>query len=273
MFEGKNLGNSCVWANEEKIQVLSLRGFFLTMHLPTKEIHIDLIQPQPLRYKFSSCRLNDKIIIYGGCSLDEKTIFGDVLIFDITEKNWMSFEVEFPPEPRFDHIVCMLHDFMIICGGIGKKGWLRDWHCFDLVALEWAQIETLGYIPHVYSSFLIVPVNMALYMFGVYNNNSAFSNEFVKVQMQEMVGTLENIKYPDNDICKVLNSTSTNSFLFILGISRTGLKLFAYHPILQYFSIAVHNENLFGSVKSDEKYLIPYILNSELIIIKIQKNS
>jgi len=142
---------SIVFKEKRKICVLDLKGVFIEISLNDFSVAHTSIQPQSPRTHFSYSRSSEKIIIFGGKLVGTSQLLADFLIFDTNDKTWISIELESPPLGRFMHATCVLGDFLIVYGGFGHKGWLRDLALINLQDLVCEKLKTRGFISNMQS--------------------------------------------------------------------------------------------------------------------------
>ena len=269
ILESVSLINSCAFVDSQSILILSLDGFFVSWNLASNELKVESIPAKESRCKYSFCKMYDKILIYGGCSIDGAGIYDELLIFDISEKSWINFELDYSPEPRYRHNACIFHDFMIIYGGVGNKGWLRDMHAFDLNSLTWMQIKTCGFIPNPYISYKIYPIDRNLYLFGVFKKHSKLSNELLKINIKDMIGSFKNIEISEFSVRKVLGISSIRSSIIITALGTSGLSVLAFNTTLGYFTYAIYDSQLSCIQHPNQIHYSAYIYRGELYAISL----
>lgn len=88
----------------------------------------------------------NKIIIYGGCSEDNK-VLSDLWIFDTDENELNEIKLGHGngPGPRMSHASCIWHDTMYISGGFMDYGVIYD----DIFKLDLNLMDQWSFVRHL----------------------------------------------------------------------------------------------------------------------------
>jgi N-acetylneuraminic acid mutarotase len=136
----------------------------------------------------------DSLYIFGGTS-NGKNFFNDLLRFDFLTNKWEIIEVvdnSIIPG-RESHTFVEFKDQFFVFGGLTENGISNDLFSFDLLNKEWKKIEYSGpnLKPRSFHSSLIL--NEKLLIFGGYNNEDGWLNEFYQLDFNLLVfSSIEN---------------------------------------------------------------------------------
>jgi N-acetylneuraminic acid mutarotase len=136
----------------------------------------------------------DSLYIFGGTS-NGKNFFNDLLRFDFLTNKWEIIEVvdnSIIPG-RESHTFVEYKDQFFVFGGLTENGISNDLFSFDLLNKEWKKIEYSGpnLKPRSFHSSLIL--NEKLLIFGGYNNEDGWLNEFYQLDFNLLVfSSIEN---------------------------------------------------------------------------------
>jgi len=86
------------------------------------------------------------MVVYGGVNPETKTRCGDVHFLDIENWSWKRLEISGDfPQPRSGHVaVALPQDRMLIFGGLGNSGELKDAHILDISTMTWSPVTFAG---------------------------------------------------------------------------------------------------------------------------------
>lgn len=130
------------------------------------------------RYGHSLNIIGSKIFIFGGQI--EGYFMNDLAAFDLNQlqlptnrweilvennENNVSPKGKVPPA-RTNHTVITYNDKMYLFGGTNGFQWFNDVWCFDPAAVQWTQLDCIGYIPVPREGHAAALVDDVMYIFG-----------------------------------------------------------------------------------------------------------
>lgn len=259
---------SIVFKEGRKICVLDLKGLFIEISLNDFSVAHYSIQPQSPRTHFSYSRSNEKIIIFGGKLVGTSHLLADFLIFDTNDKTWISIELETPPLGRYMHATCVLGDFLIVYGGFGHKGWLRDLVLINLQDLGCEKLKTRGFISKTQCWMSAVALKNDIFLLSRNEENSIIRNQMLKLSVRNMIGTLSEVKVSSEVFIEnILSLNCINGEVVAVGVSCNNFVVSVYNTVLDCWKQAkVFDDNEQG-IKLDEEGIIPVLYQSEVFLV------
>lgn len=241
-----------------------------TLNITTEQIKNDKITPKKERYGYSICNLNDKILIYGGTNRTKTEYYDDILIFDTSENAWVEeISLEQGPEPRYNHCACIIGDLMLVTGGIGSKGWLRDMFAIDINSLFCSEIETQGFIGRKYRSCKSIAIKNNMYVFGVYIDQCEYKNEMIRINIKDMIAVSYNIPIGLIVVLdRVLDIKTTNSLILVVGICECSVVALYYHLLMDLWGVVYCVEELEPSQETSMVSCVPLVIENTIFLVK-----
>lgn len=259
---------SITFKDSDKIIILDLLGLFIEISLNNFSISHYSIEGQSPRAHFSYSKYNEKIIIFGGKLLSTGKFLDDILIFDISDKTWISITLENPPVGRFLHSSCILGDLLIVYGGFGQKGWLRDLVFVNLQDLTCEKIRTRGFVSKAQNWIKAIAIKNDIYFFSGYEENSTFNCQMTKLCIRNLIGTLYNISVKDEVLMEnVLSINCVGNEIVVVGISHNNICVNTYDVILDCWKRAKVFDDCELSIKHKEEEWIPVIFQNEVYLV------
>eukprot|EP00300_Choanocystis_sp_HF-7_P000326 c10269_g1_i2.p1 GENE.c10269_g1_i2~~c10269_g1_i2.p1 ORF type:complete len:350 (-),score=56.26 c10269_g1_i2:406-1455(-) len=125
--------------------------------------------PQPARSDHSAVTCISAIVIYGGRTGDGVLSDDDVLFLELDEMAWKPIQSsgDVPPS-RFGHTASIVDDQMIVVGGVGADGALRnDVYFFSTINMSWERPNiSSSYAPQPHAHAAASAFNGLVVLFG-----------------------------------------------------------------------------------------------------------
>lgn len=125
------------------------------------------------------CKARDKVFLYGGCSLPENLMLGDLWSFQYLDIHWGASGTEVPapgwvmhkttgtsPGPRKGHSIFSHGNSLFLFGGISSQKYTAELFTLDLEKMKWQKAQTKGRgpSPRAFHSLAIIDtVNVAIF--------------------------------------------------------------------------------------------------------------
>ena len=170
------------------------------------------------RYGHTSIYYQNKIFIYGGISIIEKTsILAGLEIISLNEKSFILSNAKSSPCKRKNHIAELIGNSMFIHGGLDEDNQiLDDCHLLNLQQMKWSLPKINSNIPTPklfgHSSCLVVPYHII--------NNSAFNIYRIPKNNVKIQTGMKNIHkgiYIFGGKSKEINGLTNNLWILLLG--------------------------------------------------------
>lgn len=106
-------------------------------------------EPQYSRNKHTAVVHKNKLLVFGGYSLQQRQFYNDILEFDFDTHEWQELAVigQFPSKRRAHSCTVLGNGALVVFGGYNGDYCLNDVHTFDVESRRWGRQHCVGDIP------------------------------------------------------------------------------------------------------------------------------
>lgn len=259
---------SITFKESDKIVILDLLGTFIEISLSNFSISHQPIEAQSPRTHFSYSKYNEKVIIFGGKLVSNNSFLADILIFDVHDKTWISITLENPPTGRFLHSSCILGDLLIVYGGFGQKGWLRDLVFVNLQDLTCEKVKTRGFVSKAQDWIKAIAMKNDVYFITGNEEKCILNCQMTRLCLRDLIGTFSNVRVNEECIVdKVLSLCCVGNDIVAVGIRHNGFCVNTYDVILDCWKQAKVLEECELDIRFKDEEWIPVIYQNEVYLV------
>eukprot|EP01156_Anaeramoeba_ignava_P022499 Anaeramoba_ignava/c20727_g2_i4.p1 GENE.c20727_g2_i4~~c20727_g2_i4.p1 ORF type:complete len:305 (-),score=96.39 c20727_g2_i4:517-1431(-) len=221
------------------------------------------IKPEE-RFRASYTLYNNKIIIYGGCKIEnyrKYIYYDDMYEFDLATKKWSKIEqIGDLPAARWGNTTVVHDDRLIIFGGRQKSKEDPTPFYFDLKKRVWSNLDTKGDSESLYYHASVVYKNRYMISIGGLIPNDKYNTKIYSLDLEKLEWKVINIKGENLSPRFGHTAVIENDDIYVLGgYKRYTLSgLFKFNLLSNSWSrIVVPNDDIWTMKESHSAVLDP----------------